>query len=105
MAKKVVEKVNKSALIREYIGAHPDCPAREVVEHLGSQGITIHPSQVYLLRGKMNGHARKPKESSGLGLDHLMAAKEFINQCGSYAAAFDVLNSEVTKKLLTNSNV
>jgi hypothetical protein len=100
MAKKVVEKVNKSQLIRDYLTQHPDCTAKNVVDSLGSQGVTIHPSQVYVLRGKMNGHHRTTKTSNGLGVDHLLAAKEFVDKCGGYSAAFDILNSEVTKSIL-----
>src|SRR4051812_6092610 len=45
--------VNKSQNVREYLGANPKAPAKEVVEALAGKGIKVSENLVYGIKGAM----------------------------------------------------
>jgi len=46
-------KVNKSAAIRDYLGAHRDAKPKEVVAALKEQGIDVSPNVVSIVKAKL----------------------------------------------------
>jgi hypothetical protein len=105
------QKVNKSAMIREYKAAHPGAGATEIAEALSKGRRQITGSFVSTIlsqdRRKTNGHQpngitkSRPKTrrmkfgDTKLNLDSLVAAKKFISNVGGVEkarACVEVLN-------------
>lgn len=62
MAKQKLE-VNKSEEIRKQLKANPKASAKEVVAALGENGITVLPSQVYFIMGKISGRKSRRRKA------------------------------------------
>lgn len=97
----VVEKINKSQMIRDYEAAHPGAKVAEVVAALKAQGVEVAQSQVYGMRSTARSNGSAKRRSIGTDMQALMAAKTLIVNCGGYAEAIDFLNSENVKQLLS----
>jgi len=93
--------VNKSAAIREYMAAHPRAKPKDVAAALVEQGVQVTPMFVSAIksnakkrgRRKARAASRGPGRPSGggastsLSIDHLVAAKKFVDQVGGVARA------------------
>lgn len=90
MAKK---KVNKSEAIRQYLGKHPKASAQAV-----SKALKVKPALVYNVKSSMsktrNGKVkRRVKRQSGSldGMENVVAAANFIRECGGIEQARQAL--------------
>lgn len=84
-------KHNKSALIREYMAANPEAPAKEIVEALAAKKIKVTPAYIYVLKGKDKSKGRKPKAAALSGVDALVKAKKMADELGGVDAARELL--------------
>jgi len=93
--------VNKSQAIRDYMAAHPRAKPKAVAAALVEQGVQVTPMFVSAVktnakkqgRQKVRGAARRPGLQSvggattSLSIDHLVAAKRFVDSVGGVARA------------------
>jgi hypothetical protein len=78
------------------LGAHKGAKASEVVAALAEQGIEVSTAMVYNLkaRRKMGRRRRKAQargEKINLSIDHLLAAKKFVEAAGGIGQAQEAL--------------
>ncbi len=82
MAKK--QKINLSQAVRDYLKANRKAKAKEVVEALAKQGITVQEGLVYAVKGQIKGRKKRRlavaamtnPSSNGLVLDALTLIKK-----------------------------
>ena len=55
------EKVNKSQMVREILGANPEMKAKEVVAAMAAKGQKITDALVYFLKGKSSAKKARKK--------------------------------------------
>jgi len=93
--------LNKSQAIRDYMAAHPRAKPKAVAAALVEQGVQVTPMFVSAVktsakkrgRRKARGAARRPGRPSGggattsLSIDHLVAAKKFVDSVGGVVRA------------------
>ncbi len=86
--------VNKSQAIRDYYKKHPKAKAREVVEALAKQSITVTGNLVTTVKSKHNTRrkaVRKVVAKGGVGIPEIKAALALIKLTGSVKAATQAL--------------
>jgi hypothetical protein len=104
MAKKAVEKINRSAAIKAYRESHPAAKPKEVAAAISKQlGIEIKPTYVSIVSqnakkktGKKTGRHGKAFRGVRVGNGFaatLSAASEFIKAAGGIDAAIEALQS------------
>lgn len=85
-------KVNKSALIREALAAHPEKSPMEISEVLKEQGLKVPPQYVSTIKSSAKARKRKKlgkrkKVAAGNGIDNVAAALSFIKTAGGIEQA------------------
>ncbi|MSR60477.1 MAG: hypothetical protein EXS05_23025 [Planctomycetaceae bacterium] len=97
-------KVNKSALIREALAAHPEKSPIEISELLKTQGLKVPPQYVSTVKSMAKGQKKAKKlkrkaarASAGQdGIRAVNAAVEFIKSAGGLEAAKAALGTVET---------
>lgn len=88
-------KVNKAASIRQILQSNRDISVADVIAKLKAEKINVTPPQVYQAKNSMKQASPKVKASSNgqshSPLEALLAAKEYVAQCGSTQNAKDNL--------------
>lgn len=93
--------VNKSQAIRDYMAAHARAKPKAVAAALVGQGVQVTPMFVSAIksaskkRGRRKARAASPgpgrprggAATTSLSIDHLVAAKKFVDQVGGVARA------------------
>lgn len=80
----------KAAAVREYLGAHPDAKAKEVIDALALKKIKVLPAQVY---GLMSARpVKKLAAKNGNGFSDLIQAKKLVDSLGGVDNAKAALN-------------
>jgi len=89
-----MSEINKSQAIRDYYKKHPKAKAREVVDALAKDHITVSPNLVATVKAKHNTRRKAVRHvvaKGGVGIAVLKAALAFIKVTGSVAAAKQAL--------------
>jgi hypothetical protein len=93
---KKAERGVKSQAIRDYLKSHKRAKASDVVAALAEKGIEVSTAMVYNLKARRNMGRRRRKavargEKIRLSIDHLLAAKKFVETTGGVEQAQEAL--------------
>ena len=86
-------KSSKAAKIREYLAAHPDAKAADVVAALKSQRVMVSAAQVYNLKAAKGKPKRRVKAAGGDTLSALIEAKKLADKLGGVERARAAVNA------------
>lgn len=85
-------KNSKAAKIREYLAAHPNAKATDVVAALKAQRVKVSAAHVYQL--KSNGKPkRRAKEAKSDTITALIEAKKLADKLGGVERAREAVNA------------